>query len=221
MLTNEIRAAIKACHGTLSLGAAAKRFGVSRRTIGRIYHGGELSQARNYSSAEEVDTLREQVSKLSELVLALGKQIEGMASHQRYRQALNPNLHSKSFLSHQNDFSSPYRDSPGIPLINVYGIQVPVPSYGWREQCAEAWFIAQHPVSPDCTKYPYPQPQPKKTAAKILEAAAPVTYRDPPSGMSCTCEDCQSWRLDLAYESAIMRAYPIAVSKLAVFRAYR
>lgn len=46
LISEAMRKEIKACQGTLSLATAAKKFGVSRRSVGRIYHGGELSAAR-------------------------------------------------------------------------------------------------------------------------------------------------------------------------------
>ncbi|WP_410951053.1 hypothetical protein [Pseudomonas sp. S1(2024)] len=216
LISEATRQAIKACQGTLSLAAAAKKFGVSRRSVGRIYHGGELSTTRCNCQAHDIDALRQQVEALSKAVLAL---TNNQTSHapQRLRRILNPEFHGKSFPASEFNFSSPYRDQPGIALVRVYGVDIPV-SY-LQEKGDEPWFVAQHPASPECSVYPYPA---AGDSAKKREAnEPPPIYCDPPAGTACTCKDCRSWRTSLAYEEALQRAYVHAVAVRAVFRGRR
>lgn len=205
-LTGEVRAAIKACQGNLSQSATARKFGVSRRTVGRIFHGGELSTSS--------DSLRQQVADLTKLVKDLGAQLAAQKVPQRFRPSLDPDFQVEIRKSHRSDFSSPYRDSPGMDLVRVYGFDVHVP-YDWRNKARDAWFVSQNPVSPECTVYPYPQTLKRKTQ-KIADEQP--DYRDPPAGVSCDCEECCGWRLGLAFEHAIRRAMPHAISDYALFK---
>lgn len=217
LISEATRKKIKACQGTLSLAAAAKKFGVSRRSVGRIYHGGELSTSRCTCQANDVDALRQQVEALSKAVLELTRLNQAPHAPQRLRRMLNPEFHGKSFPSSEFHFSSPYRDQPGIALVRVYGVDVPV-SY-LQEKGDEPWFVAQHPASPECLVYPYPG---AGHSAKKLEATEPPpVYCDPPAGTACTCKGCRSWRSSLAHEEALQRAYVHAVAVRAVFRGRR
>jgi DNA-binding transcriptional regulator YhcF (GntR family) len=216
-ITDALRSAIKASQGILSLREAAKQFGVSGRTVGRIYHGSELSQARKSVDAQEVATLREEVTKLTEMVQDLCKQVQDLKGQQRLRQPLNPALHIKPHRSHETHYSSPYRESPGTQLVKVYGSEVQ-PPHDYDKVALEGWFIAKHPVSPECAKFPYPQPVVKAIRAHETEPAPAVVFRDPPAGQSCACDDCKSWRLSLAYEFLLLDvAFPRAMGQYYVF----
>jgi hypothetical protein len=217
LISEAMRKEIKACQGTLSLAAAAKKFGVSRRSVGRIYHGGELSTARCTCQAGDVDALRQQVEALSKAVLELTKLNQSPPTPQRLRRMLNPEFHAKAFPSSEFNYSSPYRDQPGISLVRIYGVDVPV-SYV-RETGDEPWFEAQHPVSPECSVYPYPAAG--ESAKKHEAMEPPPIYCDPPAGTACTCKDCRSWRSSLAYEEVLQRAYVHAVAVRAVYRGRR
>lgn len=216
-ITDALRAAIKACQGTLSLREAAKRFGVSGRTVGRIYHGAELSQARQFAGEQEVASLREEVTQLKGMVEQLCQQVKDLKGEQRIRQPLNPELHKAPHKSHADNYSSPYRELPGTHLVMVYGSEVQPPNN--HEKVAQApWFIAKHPVSPECTKFPYPQPVSANARVRDAEPAPAVIYRDPPAGKSCACADCKSWRLNLAYEFMLLEvAFPRAMGQYYVF----
>ncbi|MHD0644393.1 hypothetical protein ACYPKM_02000 [Pseudomonas aeruginosa] len=215
ILSAEVRAEIKASQGILSLSEAARRFGVSRRTVGRIYHGGELSLAKD-NSASEMSALRQEIANLNEMVSSLTKALESQ-HHQRLRQELNPALHGEQFQSSPYRYSSPYRDQV-VMLVSVYGRDVPVPQ-GWREEAEERWFVASNPVSPGCETYPYPQP--KSQRGNEEQPAKVLVYRDPPVGISCNCSQCKQWRLGLAYEAALLRNYHYALAEYAVFRVVR
>lgn len=203
-LSGEVRAAIKACQGSLSQAAVARKFGVSRRTVGRIFHGGELSVSS--------DSMRQQLADLTETVKQLSAQISAQHTQQRFRPALNPDFHKGTRKSHGNDYSSPYRDQSGIILTTVNGIDVPVP-YDWRDWLRDTWFASQNPVSPSCEVYPYPMEQKQKQKAGEVPE-----YRDPPAGVVCQCEQCREWRLGMAFEYAINRSLPYAIVDLALFR---
>jgi hypothetical protein len=216
-ITDALRAAIKASQGILSLREAAKQFGVSSRTVGRIYHGAELSQARHPVDSQEVAALRETVTKLTEMVQDLYQQVQDLKGQQRIRQPLNPELHKKPHRSHATDFSSPYRESPGTELVSMYGSQVQ-PPHDYDKLALAGWFITKHPVSPECAKFPYPQPVLKAAKAHDAEQASAVVFRDPPAGQSCACDDCKSWRLSLAYEFMLLEvSYPRAMGQYYVF----
>lgn len=216
-ITDALRVDIKASQGVLSLREAAKKFRVSSRTVGRIYHGAELSQARQSVDAQEVAKLREEVSKLTEIVQDLCKQVQDLKGQQRLRQPLNPDLHKKPHRSHATDYSSPYREAPGTQLVKVYGSDVQPPR-DYENLAREGWFVTKHPASPECPKFPYPQPLAK--AAQVHDAELPpaVVFRDPPAGQSCSCDACKSWRLSLAYEFLLLEvSYPRAMGQYYVF----
>mgnify|MGYP003525804787 FL=1 len=216
-ISDALRAAIKASQGILSLREASKKFGVSSRTVGRIYHGAELSQARQSVDSQEVATLREAVTKLTEMVQELCRQVQDLKGQQRIRQPLNPELQKKPHRSHATDYSSPYRESPGTELVKVYGSEVQ-PPHDYDKVAQEGWFIVKHPVSPDCAKFPYPQPVLKAATAQDAEQAPAVVFRDPPAGQSCSCDACKSWRLSLAYEFMLLEvSYPRAMGQYYVF----
>jgi hypothetical protein len=219
-----IRAEIKACKGVLSLAVAAKKFGVSRRTIGRIYHGAELSKDGPSGCAQEVAALREQVAQLSDLVASLSQQMKASAP-QRFRPALNPELQVKSYKSHASNFSSPHRERPGTEIARIYGFDVQV-RHDWRSKAADPWFISQNPVSPDCEMYPYPQSSTAKSTSQSSSSAqktpdeAPA-YLDPPLGTSCTCARCKLWRLGMAWQTVLLQDLPGAAADDRVWRTRR
>jgi hypothetical protein len=216
-ITDTLRAGIKASQGVLSLREAAKKFGVSSRTVGRIYHGAELSQARQSVDAQEVVTLREDVTKLTEMVKDLCRQIQDLKGQQRLRQPLNPDLHIKPHRSHATDYSSPYREAPGTQLVKVYGSDVQPPR-DYDKLALEGWFVTKHPVSPECAKFPYPQPLAKVVQVHDAKQAPAVVFLDPPAGQSCACDVCKSWRLSLAYEFLLLEvSYPRAMGQYYVF----
>lgn len=216
-ISDDVRAAIKASRGVLSLRAAAAKFGVSSRTVGRIYHGGEHSTARAASS-DALNNLQEQVTKLSEQLLALGKDVVELKSRQRFRQPLNPDLHSKPVKIFESNFSSRFRDAPGTQVVIIHGAEVQVPSpFDVEKKSRTAAFISIHPVSPGCPEYPYPQHNKLPENRWDTEADA-LDFMDPPAGKACGCATCKQWRVDLAYEVMILASYPRAVTDTALFR---
>lgn len=218
-ITSEIRAAIKASQGNLSLRAAAAKFGVSSRTVGRIYHGGEHSPVRA-TNPDDFNTLKEQVATLTKQMLALSEEVKELKGQQRYRQPLNPDLHPKPYRIARNDFSSPYRNQPGLEVVDIYCVQIPNPDrYRYQKIAGAETFISQHPVSPGCEKYPYPQKNVLENSKAKCEAE-PVAFKDPPPGKACGCSACNDWRMQLAYEDCIKRAYPHSVTTTELFRNY-
>lgn len=216
-ISDDVRAAIRASRGVLSLRAAAAKFGVSSRTVGRIYHGGEHSTARAANS-KSIENLQEQVTKLSEQLLALGKDVVDLKRRQRFRQPLNPDLHSKPVKVGESNFSSRFRDDPGTQVVIIHGIEVQEPSpFDVDKKSQAPAFISNHPVSPGCPEYPYRQHN-KLPENRWDTEADPVDFMDPPAGKACGCATCKKWRVDLAYEVMILAGYPRAVTDTALFR---
>lgn len=216
-ISDDVRAAIKASRGVLSLRAAAAKFGVSSRTVGRIYHGGEHSTARA-ATCEALNNLQEQVTKLTEQLQALDKEVVELKSRQRFRQPLNPDLHSQPKKIYETNYSSRFRDSPGTQVVIIHGTEVQVPSpFDVDRKAQTPAFISTHPVSPGCLAYPYPQYN-KLPNNRLATEEDPLDYRDPPPGNACGCAECKKWRVGLAYEAEILASYPRAVADTALFR---
>lgn len=209
-MTPELHEAIKAQQGILSQAQIALKLGVSRRTVGRVIHDGELSKTKD----AEIKDLRQQIEDLKKLVLDVTSQ----KSPQRIRQELNPEFFKKTFKSSEHHYSSPYRNSPGKELMQIYNVDVPVP-YGrsWSELASQDWFMSMHPASPDCEKYPYPTSEREEKN----NPQSPVVYLDPPAGTHCTCNKCNEWRTGLAFEEHMKKAYIMAVAEREVFRKVR
>jgi hypothetical protein len=207
-ISEALKSQIRAQKGILSLREAAKRFGVSARTVGRCYHGADRSPA-----ATDILALQEEVKSLTRTVESLLRTVAALQPQQRIRKELNPDLQSPSKQSSCNDYSSQYRDREGMELVTVFGIDVPL-SYDWRDKASSAVFKAEHPASPACETYPYPH------AKRMLRPgeAAPA-YRDPVAGKYCECESCQKWRLGLAREYALLKRMPHAVFDRAMWKA--
>lgn len=209
-ITEELRSDILACKGKLSLAVAAKRFGVSRRTVGRIYHGGESSTAKGAS----IEHLTHEVEELKSLVT----QLLASQPRQRLRRNPDPTFDGKSHKSLANDYSSPYRDRPGVEIFRVHGVDVPVPS-GWRSLCEEQWFLLSNPASPECSVYPYPQATKTKTKTELEKSPAKeIVFEDPYPGVVCTCQACSDWRLRIAFEDRMQRSFVHAVALLEAWR---
>lgn len=209
-VTKELRSDILACKGKLSLAVAAKRFGVSRRTVGRIYHGGEVSSAKD----TRIEHLTHEVEELKSLVTQL------LASQPRLRLRRNPDpaFDGKSHKSSANDYSSPYRETPGVEVFRIHGVDVPVPS-GWRSLCEEKWFSLSNPASPECSVYPYPQTTKIKTKTESEKSPAKeIAFEDPYPGVVCTCQACLDWRLRIAFEDRMQRSFVHAVALLEAWR---
>ncbi|RMT06099.1 hypothetical protein [Pseudomonas amygdali] len=207
-ITEELRSDILACKGKLSLAVAAKRFGVSRRTVGRIYHGGELSDAKDTG----IEHLTHEVEELKNLVT----QLLASQPRQRLRRNPDPAFDGKSHKSSASDYSSPYRDRPGVEVFRVHGVDVPVPS-GWRSLCEEKWFLLSNPASPECSVYPYPQAT-KTTSKSEKSSVKDISFEDPYPGVVCTCQACLDWRLRIAFEDRMQRSFVHAVALLEAWR---
>lgn len=207
-VTKELRSEILACKGKLSLSVAAKQFGVSRRTVGRIYHAGELSAAKD----TQIEDLSQEVAELKSLV----SQLLSSQPRQRLRRNPDPAFDGKSHKSSPTDYSSPYRESPGMEILRVHGVDVPVP-FGWRSLCEEKWFLLNNPASPECSVYPYPQTTETSTESK-KSPAREITYEDPTPGTVCTCQACLDWRLRIAFEDRMQRSFVHAVALLETWR---
>lgn len=228
-LTKAGRAAVLATRGELSMAQAANRFGISRRTVGRIFHGQELSSASAGNSSGEVEELKQQVASLTERVAQLVEMSKSLseqatmraaAAPQRFRRPLDPHWQQKPKVIGERDYSSYLRDSPGTQVINYFGIGVPLPFSGDHYQVsATPYFEQLYPVSPACTIYPYPQPP--DAQAKPAPDAEPVVYADPPTGVVCQCKDCRKWRVALAFEESMLARYPQAAAEQKVFHGQR
>lgn len=208
-LSDKVRAGIKASKGKLSQAAAARKFGVSRRTVGRIFNDGELSQAK--ASSSEVEALREQVAKLTEMVEILSKRGDAGAVQQRVRPALNPKIFDKRHKHWWFENRSPYYGMPGPLKTHIYGTNREHPTYfGWQLRVQEEWFLLNHPASPECTEYPYPKPVDPKAKPRY-SVQKQVEYKDPPAGKACLCKECKLWRRGMAYEHDLVRLMPFSM----------
>lgn len=207
-VSKQLRSEILACKGKLSLSVAAKQFGVSRRTVGRIYHSGELSAAKD----NRIEDLSHEVADLKSLV----SQLLDSQPRQRLRRYPDPAFDGKSRKSSPNDYSSPYRESPGVEILCVHGVDVPIP-FGWRNLCEEKWFLLNNPASPECSVYPYLQIT-KTITESGKSSTKKVVFEDPSPGAVCTCEACLDWRLRIAFEDCMQRSFVHAVALLEAWR---
>ena len=142
-VTEEGRAAILACKGKMSLRQAQAHFGVSGRTIGRIFNDGDKCPKVAGSSGAEVQELKALIAQQQEMIKSLLSQPAPQApvtpadasltpvsaTVQRYRRPLNPQWHQKSEYSSDRNYSSPYSKRPGTPVIVANGIHVGVPQF--------------------------------------------------------------------------------------------
>lgn len=216
------RADIKACKGILSLAQAANRFGVSRRTVGRIYHDSEHSTAK-VNSSRVIAKLQQDLEQLAATVEQLQRELQAHRNIQLPRRKPDPAYHGQAYRISGRDYSSPYRDSPGLSVVSVHGYEIPeVSRYDVAKIASDEFFCASHPVSPECRKYPY------VLAAWVVDAKSGIgqgnigiELKDPLPGKVCDCDRCQDWRFTLAYEDTLRREYPVAVAKCHVFRGHR
>lgn len=236
LLTEKGRAAILECKGTLSLSQASARFGVSRRTVGRIFHGAEHSSQSEDAQSQEIESLQTALAKQQKLIQALSETIEKLSQPQtspasqvslassaflsfRHRRELDPRWHQKPTIVGHRNYSSPYRDSPEMRVIVYRGLQVPYPSYiNLAKEVQDQRLIKEHPVSPDCTHFPYPK--------ELTPADRPVKspengYKDPAPGTYCNCDICARWRHEIAFEDMMFYSYLSAKMDYEIFHGRR
>lgn len=204
-LTEKVRAGIKASQGKLSQSATARKFGVSRRTVGRIFHGGELSTSGQ--SGPEVESLREQVAKLTELVTSLSKQVESHAPQQRLRPSLFWWLYNDEHKKWRLEGKSQIHFMPEYQEVKIKGLTL-AKNMPWKELSGDHHFRLDNPASPGCTEYPYPQPVDPKERRRRYPQKTDLVFRDPQIGVVCDCKPCQEWRRGRAYEHILLRMMP-------------